>query len=300
VRSLTGSPLERAASNVDAAEAHLLRVAPERYLRGHLPSLLAQVRRHLAADDPRRERFEAIAARAGLPGELERQRDALVGAVRGASSAARREVVQVRSFRNVLVVAATLLAFAAGGLALVGVLNRNAIALCFNPTGAGQQGRVVCPTKERTVGSEPATGGAGGGGASTGTQAGDVDATTKMTTTAWDVPLIELVGLIAAAVAAAASLRRVQGTTTPYSLPVALALLKLPTGALTAVLGLLLMRGGFVPGLSALDTSGQIVSWAVIFGYAQEIFTLFVDRQANSVLNRVGRTVPQRRVSDGR
>ena len=42
-------------------------------------------------------------------------------------------------------------------------------------------------------------------------------------------------------------------------LPVAMAVLKLPTGAITAFLGLLLMRGQFVPGLSALDTSAQIL-----------------------------------------
>jgi hypothetical protein len=51
--------------------------------------------------------------------------------------------------------------------------------------------------------------------------------------------------------------------------PFALIARKLPTGALTAVLGLLLLRGGFVPGLSALDSTGQILAWALIFGAAQ-------------------------------
>jgi hypothetical protein len=36
--------------------------------------------------------------------------------------------------------------------------------------------------------------------------------------------------------------------------------------ALVAFLGLLLMRGQFVPGLSALDTSAQILAWALVFG----------------------------------
>jgi hypothetical protein len=78
--------------------------------------------------------------------------------------------------------------------------------------------------------------------------------------------------------------RNVQGTSTPYGLPVALAVLKLPTGALTALLGLLLMRGGFVPGLSALDSPGQIIAWAIVFGYAQQLLTRFVDTQAQTVL----------------
>jgi hypothetical protein len=70
-------------------------------------------------------------------------------------------------------------------------------------------------------------------------------------------------------------------------LPAALAALKLPTGAITAFLGLLLMRGQFVPGLSALDTSAQILAWALVFGYAQQLFTRFVDRQGQTVLDNV-------------
>ena len=67
----------------------------------------------------------------------------------------------------------------------------------------------------------------------------------------------------------------------------ALALLKLPTGALTAVLGLLLMRGQFVPGLSALDSSAQVLAWGIVFGYAQQLFTGLVDTQAQAVLDDV-------------
>jgi hypothetical protein len=58
-------------------------------------------------------------------------------------------------------------------------------------------------------------------------------------------------------------------------------------GAVTAVLGLLLMRRQFVPGLSALDTSAQILAWALVFGYAQQLFTRLVDQQAHAVLDGV-------------
>jgi hypothetical protein len=47
------------------------------------------------------------------------------------------------------------------------------------------------------------------------------------------------------------------------------------------------MRGQFIPGLSALDTSAQILAWALIFGYAQQVFTRLVDRQGNAVLDAV-------------
>ena len=52
-------------------------------------------------------------------------------------------------------------------------------------------------------------------------------------------------------------------------------------------LGLLLMRGQFVPGLSALDTSAQILAWALVFGYAQQLFTRLVDQQGQTVLENV-------------
>jgi hypothetical protein len=68
---------------------------------------------------------------------------------------------------------------------------------------------------------------------------------------------------------------------------VTLALFKLPTGAVTAVVGLLLMRADFVPGLSALDTSAQILGWAVIFGIAQQLVTRFADSKAAGLLESV-------------
>jgi hypothetical protein len=159
-----------------------------------------------------------------------------------------------------------------GALAVagLGMVHQTAVPLCFTPDT-----RVVCATQQSPI-----------------PKSGDVDAVISSTSTPYDLALIELVGMLAAAVAAAAALRKIKGTSTPFSLPIALAVLRLPTGALTAFLGLLLMRGGFVPGLSDLDSPEQILAWAVIFGYAQELFTRLVDNQANTVLNDIGSTSP--------
>jgi hypothetical protein len=52
--------------------------------------------------------------------------------------------------------------------------------------------------------------------------------------------------------------------------------------------------GQFVPGLTALDTSAQILAWALLFGYAQQVFTRLADRQGQNVLNSVrGANRPQ-------
>jgi len=92
---------------------------------------------------------------------------------------------------------------------------------------------------------------------------------------------------MAAAVAATARIRHIRGSSEAPDLPVLLALLKLPTGAISAFLGLLLVRGGFIPGLSALDSPAQILSWALVFGFAQQLFTRLVDEQGQTVLNNV-------------
>jgi len=219
-------------SNLDAAEANLLRVAPDYYLAGQMPSLLNHIQRHLEPDDARRRELERIAARFGpdqaasantdMAAITAQERNAIVSSVRASSKAALVET-------------------------------------------EGQAGPA-----------DP-----------------DVDDVVKHTAGRADLLVVELIGLTAAAVAAATALRSIRGSSEPYGLPVALATLKLPMGAVTAFLGLLLMRGQFVPGLSALDTSAQILAWALVFGYAQQLFTRFVDQQAHSVLD----TVRQKKVA---
>jgi hypothetical protein len=275
-----GASVERANSNLDAAETGILQLAPPPYVEGQLQNLLAHVRGHLSANDPRRMRIEHIAALPRSQPLTDVERDAVVAAVRVASLESRREITRVRSFRNVLVVTACVLAGAMAGLVVLGILKPEVVPLCFHP----EANEIVCPTNVAPV--------ADGGKAPTDeappTQIA-VDEATRRAAGPWDLPTVALVGLIAAAVAGATTLGSIKGTSTPYSLPIALAVLKLPTGALTAFLGLQLMRGEFVPGLSALDSPAQILAWAILFGYAQQLLTQFVDKQAQGVLDDVGR-----------
>jgi hypothetical protein len=53
-------------SNLDAAEALLLNIAPPGYVLGQMPSLLQHVRCHLVPGDSRREEFELVARRLGV------------------------------------------------------------------------------------------------------------------------------------------------------------------------------------------------------------------------------------------
>jgi hypothetical protein len=264
-----GSPLERTASNLDAAEVDLLRIAPASYLHGQLPSLLVDIRKHLAFDDARRQAVEEICAPANKGPLTAIEKGSVLAATRAARSAARREIVQVRSFRNIIYVTAFALSLAAAGIVVMGTLRPDFMPLCFQPDRM-----IVCPTIV-VAGIDPQM------------PADVVDERMREVAGMWDTLIIAVVGLVAAAMAAAWSLRHLNGTTTPYSLPVALAVLKLPSGALTAVIGILFIRGGFVPGLTALDTPAQIIAWAILFGYAQQLFTRFVDERAHTILNQV-------------
>jgi hypothetical protein len=99
-----------------------------------------------------------------------------------------------------------------------------------------------------------------------------------------DVLLVALVGLLGGALAAVVSIRSLKLSTTPYDVPVALAMLKIPLGAFTAILGLVAIRGELVPGLSSLDSQGQILAYALVLGYAQQLLTRLLDQQAHTLL----------------
>jgi hypothetical protein len=276
-----GARMERAMGHLDAAEAALLRRCPEDFLEGSLPWMAAHVRAHLPPTHPERMRVEELAAPG--PGVVVvrpiggADRTMLVEAARAASWASRREHIRLRSFRNIVACTSLALFLLAVGIAVVGIYRPMWMPLCFAPQG---ENAIVCPTS---------TAATGGSDANPATVA-KVAQVFSQTAHGPDIVLVMLVGLAGAAVTAAAALRRIRGTSTPYAVPVTLLLLKLPTGALTAFLGLILLHGNFVPGLSALDSSDQILAWALVFGAAQQLVTGLVDKKAQSVLDSVGST----------
>ncbi|NSC22258.1 hypothetical protein FM076_14095 [Streptomyces albus subsp. chlorinus] len=259
--------------HVDTAHNLLLRLSGPEEITAMMPGVLASVREALHVEDPRRVAVERIAR---SPADItDAERESILDAVSVARQVRIQKTLRVRSFVTIVRWVAGGLATAAVLVAVFGWFFDDTVPLCFSPdraSGAAEY-HVVCPT-----GSEPEA------------KAKNIDASLAATTAPADYVVIEFVGLVAAGIAAAATIRRIGGTAEPYNVPFSLALLKLPLGALTAVLGLLLMRGGFVPGLTALDSSAQIISWAIIFGYAQQIFTRLVDTQAQNVLSAAANT----------
>jgi hypothetical protein len=318
-----GPRIERARSNLDAAEAHLLNIAPPEHILGQMPSLLRHVQRHLKPTDPGRLEFERIAHGIGINDPerrlggndaergdqalrhaldldvISRQRGKIVTTVRAASSEALRVNVRLRSFRDVVVLITVIMTLLAVGVAVLGLAQPTWLPLCFAPQTGGRA-TVVCPTNQSgpfiplqlATPTEQSQSAALNDSRALSEEGAwplvlDNDVVVEQTAKPPDLLVVELVGLIAAAVAAAASIRTIKGSSERYGIPLALAMLKLPTGAVTAFLGLMLMRGNFIPGLSALDSTAQILAWALVFGFAQELFTRLVDQQGHSVLNTV-------------
>jgi hypothetical protein len=286
-RSRRGASVERVTSHLDAVDADLLRLAPASYVFGQLPGLLERVTKCMPKNDLRRVRLQALAAQSTFT-LTDCDRDLIVAAQHAAATETRHEVTRLRSFKNMLFVTAAALAIGVLAIAVFAFAWPDKVPMCFNPDGS-----IVCTTSTSAI--PGADAGNDAPGQPSTVSPSRIDTAMRSAASGWDVAVVLGVGLLAAALAAAASLRGIRGTSMPFGLPVALALLKLPTGAMTAVLGLILMRGQFVPGLSALDSSGQIISWAIILGYSQQLLTRFVDQRAQTVLDNVGHTESARR-----
>ena len=201
------------------------------------------------------------------------------------SSAALRERVRLRSFRNVVVVTGVLMTLLAIIVALAGVFNPTLIPLCFAPEEAGQA-LVVCPTAQSapfSTAAQPNT---------TPPQPGaprmreDIDDAIKATASPQDLIVVELVGLTAAAIATAAAIRRIKGSSERYGLPVALAVLRLQRAqSLLSSASCSCVADSDRP-----QRAGHLrpnPSWALVSGYAQQLFTRLVDQQGQAVLDNV-------------
>ncbi|MEU1913079.1 hypothetical protein [Streptomyces massasporeus] len=250
----------------------LLQLVSDEEAAGRASEVMALVKDHLEADDPRRVRL-ARRLRSIISGEISpSDRDLMVRALDAAYNALDDELARVRSLRNILWTATFLVLLGVAGLAVYGWFFPQSLSLCFTPkVDPGSAGGidVVCPTAEHP----------------------DEKVGTPASSLAQprDILTVEIAGLAGAALTVIASLRHIRGTDAPYMLPLASAVLKFPTGALSAFLGLLLIRGAFVPGLSDLDSRAQVLGWAAAFGAAQHLVTRLVDDRAQMTLSEVGR-----------
>jgi hypothetical protein len=156
--------------------------------------------------------------------------------------------------------------------------------LCFTPSATAAAAAAA------------ATGATAGGAAAGGQSEGSTTfcpSGDRQAPSSGDVVIVSGLGLLGGSLAAAFAIRKVRGSATPYDVPIALAVLKVPSGALTAVVGILLLGGGFVPGFSELDSQRQILAYALLFGYAQQLGTRFIDDRAKAIVNSLPSKDPE-------
>jgi hypothetical protein len=203
--AVKGSSFERALGNLDAAEVDLLRLASSCILKGAVPSIVAHVNRFLPRNDPRRVAVDHI-ARNHTAALKEEQRDVLIGAQHAANTQRRRDLARLRAFRNFLFGGIVVFFVIAIALGLIGGRSPTTFPLCFTPEAEGTV-TVVCPRAET-----PVVG-----------PSDDLDPYIESTVTDQDVWLVELLGLLGAALVGAAALRKLKSKATPYGVHVALA-----------------------------------------------------------------------------
>lgn len=254
-----GTSVERAYLHLHAAQSMLVELLSPAEVDARVVDAVARVRAALDVDDVRRQQAEELLSMA----TSDPRKPALLAHVLEVGYEASDELhSRIRNFRNILLFTAALTTVLVAGLLGLVSAHPTSLALCFAPSttaaadqleGVASDG-TVCPTGEPVP-------------------------------TAGDVLLVAGLGLLGGVLAAAFSIRRLRGCPTPYQVPIALALLKVPTGALTAVAGLVLIGGDFVPGLSQLDSQRQILAYALVLGYAQQLATRLVDDRAEQLVS---------------
>ncbi|NUP39653.1 MAG: hypothetical protein HOY76_22235 [Streptomyces sp.] len=99
-----------------------------------------------------------------------------------------------------------------------------------------------------------------------------------------EVGAVMLLGALGAALHVAARLQQMGGSWNPYGLPLFQELIKLPTGALTAVTGLVLVDTAALPVIQAPGSWRGVIAYAVVFGVAQLALTRTIDQRAEKLL----------------
>jgi hypothetical protein len=186
--------------------------------------------------------------------------------LRGSYERVANEYYRLRRFQGAVMVTTLLVLALVALLITVGALAPRVVPMCFPDQAAtvvqAGDGTPSCPTG------------------------------THSAPTSWDVATVALFGLLGAALG---GVRLVVRRSVPSAVPMTATrwfqgLLKVATGMLTAILGLLFLRAGVIPGFTQIDTQSQILVYAIVFGASQELITSIVDRRSNDLLAAVTST----------
>jgi hypothetical protein len=247
----TGAGPEGAWKHLHRAEALVARLYNPDEVACELPDAVRRVEAALANEDRTRKLALSLADRTN--GSPRCSPELLSVIINKGHEAADRQRARIRTFRNVTLVGFVLMVALVVVLIAVGRSFPAAIPLCVS-----HDGLTVCPT------------GLNG---------------PPISVPSWDVPTVALLGAVGGMISTAVFVRGLYANPTPYNVAVPLALLKIPTGCVTAIVGVLFLAGGFFSGFGVIDGQAQILSYAVLFGFAQQIVTQAADQRAKRFIS---------------
>ncbi|HEX8002323.1 MAG TPA: hypothetical protein VF519_06475 [Mycobacteriales bacterium] len=255
-RWLSGSHNEGAWASLHSAHELLIELMSPTRLASFTPQAAEICRKSLPANDPQRIAVEQIVkAVTDTPprrlGELDR--GVLRDALHSAHARNEKRYQRARTVRNGTFGVATLLVALTFAAVVAGAVKPTSLPMCLESDAPGTTTTYVCPTDAE----KPHAG---------------------------DVALVAMTGMVAAAISAARALSGTTRRVGPYSSTAAQATVKLVLGALLAVVGVTLLRARWVPGVDDVDTGAEILAWALLFGYAQQVLTGLLDQRAEAAL----------------
>ena len=269
---LRGTRFEGAWGHIHNADVALVELLPDDQLKARCPQILTLADTYLKRgnppkDEPALTAFKKWYGEDSNPGQKQIasfQRHQLATVLRESYERVANEYYRLRRFQGAVIVSTLIVLLLVGGLVTLGARAPQIVPMCFPD--------MTVPAVEAIADVTPAC--------PTGTH------TTPMP---WDVGTVALFGLLGAALV---GVRLVVSRSVPSAVPMAStrwfqALLKAATGMLTAILGLLFLRAGVVPGFTNIDTQSQILVYAIVLGASQELITRLVDRRSNDLLAAV-------------
>jgi hypothetical protein len=283
-----GTRVEGSWGHVDAAAVDLVRgVFDTDQIVGLTPRIQGTIDRCLRPLRPERVAAGALLDRLSREPDIKltrHDRECLASALTAANDSNAANYQRLRRFQGKVMGSALVTILLVLFILYVGVAHPRLMPLCFPdpqeqvdeaPTpgaAAPVPPPVVCPGTATPAADDPLA---------------KEDADQRASST--DVATVLLFGLIGAALTSVAFvIRPAPATPLPAtSIRVFQALLKAATGMITAILGLLFLRAGVVPGFTRIDTRSQILVYAVVFGAAQQLVTRLIDARSDSLLDSV-------------
>jgi hypothetical protein len=253
----SGAPITTAWESIHEAEMNVMRLEAPATIWTHLSKLLAWIQQAMDSGYLRARHETELKAQIEAPTKnayswapLKVDRAAVEQAFRDVVIANRERYASVRAFRNTLVLVTAMLAGLIVVLAIWHAVNTDFITLCSAAEGGNDKRCLHASTSERL-----------------------------------DVALVALVGALGGFMALAFRLSDSDVTPSRYDPRVWQTLLKPVAGAATAVAGVLFIQANFLTGVVNLHTEAPLLSYALLFGFSQQLFTQFIDKRADTLIS---------------